>query len=220
MMNLIEAAKRSDVESIKAIIATGSDVNAVDEGGRSALYWITSLLSFNCAKVLLEAKANPDLGRSLHIATMKGNLDFVKLLIGHGANINARENSGKIPIFYAAKYGRTTILMELIRVGSELDTLDYFGVTPLAAAIINKCHDCAERLLDAGAKVVNVHNVKIPDWIQHMIIKRKNIKASVRTFIGVAKKRIQVGKDMATLLGQMLWSTRFDQRWEHSPLSQ
>ena len=80
-----------------------------------------------------------------------------------------------------------------------------------------------ERLLDAGAKISNVHkDVMIPDWAEVMVAKRKNAVASLRVFIGVMRKRYNVEgqhignrlpRDLVVLISKYLWSTRFDERW-------
>jgi hypothetical protein len=77
--------------------------------------------------------------------------------------------------------------------------------------------------VDAGAKMSNVKkDVKIPDWMETIIIKRKNAMMSIGAFIGVMRKRFdsegphignRLPKDMVNLLATMLWSTRFDERW-------
>ena len=87
-----------------------------------------------------------------------------------------------------------------------------------------KNRDCAERLLDAGAKVSNVRaDVKVPDWITTIIIKRENVVKSMWAFLRVMRKRFNVQgqhignripRDLVKLISTYLWSTRFDPRWE------
>jgi hypothetical protein len=104
-----------------------------------------------------------------------------------------------------------------------LDVQDEDGVTPLAYAIECNYCGCAERLLDAGAKMSNVKkDVKIPDWMETIIIKRKNAIRSIGVFIGVMRKRLDVKgqhigsrlpRDVVGLLGSYLWETRLDEKW-------
>ena len=112
---------------------------------------------------------------------------------------------------------------ELIQAGAELEALDNDGDTPLSYTLRRKHRDCAERLLDAGAKVSNVEeDIDIPDWVGEVIIKRKNVVASLRVFIGLMRKRYNVEgqhignrlpRDLVKLISKHLWSTRFDERW-------
>ena len=95
--------------------------------------------------------------------------------------------------------------------------------TALAYAIYNNQRDCAERLLDAGAKISNLNkDIKIPDWIETIIIKRKNAIRSIGVFLGVMRKRFEIQgqhignrlpRDVVGLLGSYLWETRLDERW-------
>ena len=113
---------------------------------------------------------------------------------------------------------------ELIRAGAELEIRDRVGYTPLADAIRNNKRDCAERLLDAGAKMSSVKaDIEMPDWLKIIISKRANALQSLWAFLGVMRKRFHVEgqhignrlpRDLVGLLATYLWSTRFDERWE------
>lgn len=57
---------------------------------------------------------------------------------------------------------------------------DEDGHTPLAHAIVNNKPHSAELLLDRWAIMHNVHkDIKIPDWMNAIINKRRNAKRSV-----------------------------------------
>jgi hypothetical protein len=104
-----------------------------------------------------------------------------------------------------------------------LDEQNKDGYTPLAYAFHYKRLGCAERLLDGGAKMSNVEkNIEIPDWMETIIIKRKNAIRSIGVFIGVMRKRFEIQgqhignrlpRDVVGLLGSYLWDTRLDDRW-------
>jgi uncharacterized protein len=84
-MDLIEAVKRNDVESVKTIIACGGvDLNRVDGNWWSALYCASIGGFVECVKVLLEAKADIEKADGvgytpLHAASWKGHLQCVKV---------------------------------------------------------------------------------------------------------------------------------------------
>ena len=110
----------------------------------------------------------------------------------------------------------------LIRASAEVDGLDEEGHTPLSFAIATNKPDCAELLLDAGSKMANVgEGISIPDWTNDIITKRRNVKHSLVTFMGVLKRRLvvpnaygnRVPRDMVTLLSNHVWATRFNHRW-------
>jgi ankyrin repeat protein len=110
-----------------------------------------------------------------------------------------------------------------------LDEQDKYGNTALTFAIGNNHRGSAERLLDAGAKMSNVKkSVKIPDWVESIITKRKNAIRSIGVFIGVMRKRFEIQgqhmgnrlpRDVVGLLGNYLWETRFDEKWITMPSS-
>jgi ankyrin repeat protein len=84
-MNLIEAAQRNDIESVKAIVAGGGvDVNAGDEYGCTALSLVAKKGFVDCVKLLLDAKADVNKANHfgitpLHWASYSGYLDCVKV---------------------------------------------------------------------------------------------------------------------------------------------
>lgn len=232
-MKLTDAVVFNRIESVKAIIFGGGvNVNDVDARGCAVLHRAASIGSVELGKILLDAKANVHImdqygTTPLHCASYSGHVDFVKLLITHKANVNAQNYAGNSSLHWAALYGHIACVEEFIRAGAELNGRNDDGWTPLAHAINYNFPDCAERLLDAGANIFKISNVykviDIPDWFEVMVAKRKNVVASLRVFIGVMRNRFEtegphVGnrlpKDLLKLLMVMLWSTRFDEKWE------
>ena len=114
----------------------------------------------------------------------------------------------------------------MIRAQAQLDVLDCKGITPLADAIRHNNRDCAELLLDAGAKLANVNkDIDIPDWLNDIITKRQNVKRALLIFIGVLRRRFtvptaatvhtgnRIPRDMVNVLAAHLWETRFNHKW-------
>lgn len=68
-------------------------------------------------------------------------------------------------------------------------------------------------------------NVRIPDWMDDLIRKKKNMQRSLLIFIGVLRKRFAVSgggtehiqgrlpRDVTVLLSHFSWKTRLDPRW-------
>ncbi|NCA27903.1 MAG: ankyrin repeat domain-containing protein [Proteobacteria bacterium] len=74
---------------------------------------------------------------ALHHCSISGRLDNVKVLIGFGANINAKssnETRNWYPIHYACKYGFKEIVEEFIESGVDKEVRTLFGLTPLHVA--------------------------------------------------------------------------------------
>ena len=53
----------------------------------------------------------------LHAAMVGGNDDLVKLLIEHGADVNAENKEGKKPIHYAAEEDNAEIILTITKGG-------------------------------------------------------------------------------------------------------
>jgi hypothetical protein len=84
----------------------------------------------------------------------------------------------------------------------------------------------AEFLFHSGAKMSNVKSrIKIPDWMNQLVSKRKNATLSTFTLKGILRKRFTVPgeeaaflkgrppKDIIDLIGLHVWSTRLDPKW-------
>ncbi len=110
------------MDSIKALIAAGADVNAKDKQG------VTALMS----------------------AAFIGDPDIVKALIAARADINAQDIQGETPLMKAATlYGNVDCVKAIIAAGADLNAKDNTGKTALARAM---SRDMAAVLRAAGAK--------------------------------------------------------------------
>ena len=67
----------------------------------------------------------------LHLACMKPpRADFVRLLLEHGADVNAQDRFGSVAITSAMQNGDTDVIEVLMEHGADLDVEDADGVTP------------------------------------------------------------------------------------------
>jgi ankyrin repeat protein len=107
---LVFAVRADDLESVKALLAAGADVNQVTGYGWSPLLVATQNRYYKLGSYLLDHGADPNLGNKgdwvpLYLATDNRNiesgdypvrkgdmdhLDFIKLLLDKGAKVNAR----------------------------------------------------------------------------------------------------------------------------------
>ncbi|MCE3237049.1 MAG: hypothetical protein K0R24_30 [Gammaproteobacteria bacterium] len=80
---------------------------------------------------------------------------IIKLLIGHGADINIpHKKTGKTPLHVAAGYGHESALKLLIEAGANIDSVDIQGQTPLIfCANFSGCAKVMEILISKGANI-------------------------------------------------------------------
>jgi ankyrin repeat protein len=99
----------------------------------------------------------------LLIATKKGNINIVRILITAGADVNAMEpRNGYAPLFLSAVDNNLEIMKILIASGAEINTKDNYGQNILAHTINNNNLEATEILLDAGINIndsINKHEV-------------------------------------------------------------
>ncbi|OQV20269.1 Transient receptor potential cation channel subfamily A member 1 [Hypsibius exemplaris] len=95
---------------------------------------------------------------ALHVAASQNELECAKLLLQHRADITRRCGSGGLPIHYAARFGSLDVLRFFLqtpklRVDEMLRSVDDEEATPLHLAVNRGDCDTAELLLEAGAPI-------------------------------------------------------------------
>lgn len=99
---LTSAAARGEAARVEELLRKGARVNGHNRFGRSALQ-VMMMGSSSVARALLEHGANPNMAdrntghTPLHDAARAGFLDTARLLVGHNANPQARDNAGCRP---------------------------------------------------------------------------------------------------------------------------
>ncbi len=94
----------------------------------------------------------------LHWACRAGSVACAKLLLDHGAEVDARNKARRTPLHLAAESGRQESVKLLARAGADLDAQDRKGRTPLHRATYEGHADAAEVLLAEGADTTKLNN--------------------------------------------------------------
>ena len=118
-VTLHSAASAGDHDALTKLLGEpGTDVNAKDEEGRTALHFACGYGEIACAEALLNAKADADAtdknaNTALHYAAGYGRRDVVQLLVDHGASVVLKNADGKSPIDVARLNNQNEVLQAL-----------------------------------------------------------------------------------------------------------
>ena len=154
-----EAAMRRDIDTVRALLRQGADVNAAQGDGMTALHWAATHGDAALAEVLLYAganvKATSRLGRytPLHVATQAGSASVVAALLGRGADASASTSTGATPLMFAAQAGNVEVVKALLDADADVDaTENAHGQTALMFAAAADRAEVVGLLVAAGAR--------------------------------------------------------------------
>ena len=151
---LFNAIRQGSVAETDRLLKAGADPNVVDAGGTPALMGATLFGGADLVKLLLDRGADPNragVGGTTALMWAVPNLEKVRLLVGHGANVNARSETDRTAFLVAASYPRTLdVLRLLLDRGADLRAQDRSGATALALAVRSADIDVVRFLVEKG----------------------------------------------------------------------
>jgi len=132
-------AQTGNIEAVKHNLADGVDINSKSDIGRTPLdvaiafkqSLITDLLRKHGGKTRDELKA----AESIVVAVELGKIEAVKQHLNDGTEVNAKGETGRTPLHWAAIEGHKEIAELLIAKGADVNTKTNDGKTPLDEAI-------------------------------------------------------------------------------------
>lgn len=155
---LVDAARKGDMDAVRALLAKGADVNEASGDGMTALHWAAYRGDVMLATALLKAKASlaatTRLGSHtpLHVASRNGHGEVVAILTKAGAPVDARTMGGATALHLAAEGGDTLAIAALLRAKADPNAKEKeWSQTPLMFAAAANRADAITTLLAGGA---------------------------------------------------------------------
>jgi len=153
-----DAARRQDLDGVRALLTGGADVRAAHGDGMTGLHWAAHHGDTQMVRLLVDAGADLEattrLGdhTPLHIASRGGHTRAVTALLDAGANTNAVTTPGATPLHFAATAGAADALRALLDHGADADAREpVWGQTPLMFAAAAARAKALAVLLERGA---------------------------------------------------------------------
>jgi ankyrin repeat protein len=147
-------------------------------------------------------------------------ISVFKLFIKYGADTNKTDNYDDTILHYICVYNRLDFLFFILSRGCVIgDVFNKKGYTPLREAIFWNGYICIGPLLEAGAKISNVKDTEIPDFIIRLVQKRNRLKKKIVLFLALSKKTKAVHKDLLSTISKMVWELRNTEKEEEKPHS-
>ena len=160
---LIEAVAQNDLAAVRELVKAGTNINAQDARGRTALLAAVEGHHLESAKVLLEAGADVNLlddkmDSPLLLAGAEGTVGMMKLILQAQPNFSVYNRFGGTPLIPAAERGHVDMVKLLVTTKVDIDHVNHLGWTALLEAIVlsnggPRHQEIVEVLVDAGADV-------------------------------------------------------------------
>ena len=128
----------------------------------------------------VEAKGGVFGWTCLHIAAFIGHLDICRLLIDKGAQLEAKDNFGRIPLHWAAGQGHVEIVRLLCDRGADVEARDIDGWRPLHFAACNGPITVVKELIEERNAEINA---RINDGRTALTMARQYNKPDVAAYL-------------------------------------
>lgn len=220
-MELRRIVATNNPSILKIHISNGCDVNeTVLPHHETALAYAVKMCSIECVTILIDSKADINKQDSmgwtpLHMSTIWENERMTKLLIEKGAGLDIQKQDLMTPLFCAIVSKNLPCVQLLVEAKANLNIRDNHRRTSLRYAIEHKRDNITRYLIDVGAKLGG--DYIMPEWVEELVLKRKNIKHALITFFALAKKTKVIHKDLVGEIVKMIWATKEEGEWSIPP---
>jgi ankyrin repeat protein len=180
---LVTAVKDRDEAAVRRLIAAGSDVNAPQGDGATALHWAAFLDDTALVEMLLAAGARAQVANDLGVTPLllaagNGSARMVAALLAAGARPDHASAAGVTPLMAGARAGSAAVVEALLARGAAIDAAERArGQTALMWAASRR-HPHVVRVLLANGADVRARTVVRPLTVMLDQGPRRTVKTS------------------------------------------
>jgi ankyrin repeat protein len=154
---LADAVEHQDRDRIEELLKSGTDVNAAQPDGMTALHWAVWRDELELARQLIRTGADVKTAnryevRPLSLACANGNTELAELLLKAGADANAALPGGETVLMTASRTGRLGVVRALLANKASVNAQERRGQTAIMWAAAEGHADVVKALIEAGAE--------------------------------------------------------------------
>lgn len=155
---LVIAAIENDVHHAGRLFQDEQTITAVTK--TDALIAAAKYGNMEMVKLLLDKGATDDAKRNAFVRAATGNrIRVLELFLANGVDVNSHDDdSGSTALHWATSNSNGALVSWLLSHGSDINSRDLKGKTPLMIAALSDSQECATVLLRRGADVNAVDN--------------------------------------------------------------
>lgn len=156
---IVAAARASDADTVRTLLAEGADVDAAQPDGATALHWAAYRNDHETVLLLLDAGADVNAANELGatptwLAADNGSARMVERLLDAGADSDIALHNGETPVMTASRTGNADAVRQLAARGADVNARERSrGQTALMWAVAQGHHEIIDVLLAHGADV-------------------------------------------------------------------
>lgn len=156
---LMYALIYGDNAIVRLLVDSGAAIDRNDANGATPLMIAAYVGNLDGASYLIDLGADVNAtergteATPLHYAATRDRAEVAKLLLQHGAKLEARDRAGRTPLMNAVHSGNRRVAETLVKAGSDLRGADDRGWPILMLAVDSGSADTVKLLVDAGAEI-------------------------------------------------------------------
>jgi ankyrin repeat protein len=178
---LRSAIEAPDFDIAKLLVDRGADIKAAGFLGLAS----AAAICPKCLDLIAGAFDRKAYSQALVIAAANGEAPAIKLLLDHGADVNAADPNGRTPLIFAAAadHAPLDLVTLLLDRGAKLDPKTEFGLTALDYAKLHGDTPIVDLLVKAGAPETGA-------WKQptFTFVKNNTVQAAVERSLPILQK--------------------------------